>query len=72
MRKNVVHYVLMQDKPDVETATNAQINRLNIDDRNKCPQIVLSLSEEPEILNKSLLIFGATTKEVWKKLTDFY
>lgn len=72
MRKDGVLHVLTEDPPSAETNSQAVINRWKKQDEKARPHIVLNLGEEPAILVTSILLEGATTKQVWVKLRDTY
>lgn len=67
-----VLHALTDDPPDPDTATTAAVNKFQKDDAKARPHIVLNLGEEPATILTSLLLSGATTKVVWRKLTDSY
>ena len=70
MRKDNVLHVLTEDLP--ENASQSATTRFMADDRKARAHVVLNLGEEPATLITSLLMADASTKEVWKKLTDSY
>lgn len=58
--------------PDPAEATATQIKTFKAEDWKARSHIFLNLGEDPATLIISLLFSDATTKEVWKKLTDSY
>lgn len=71
MRKDGVLSALTDDAPR-DTAIVAAVNRFNKTGEKARAQIVLNLGEEPATLVTSLLMPGAPTRAVWKKLQDTY
>ena len=69
MRKDGVLHVLTDDPPS--GPPNA-ISKSQKEDQKARPHIFLNIGEEPATLITSILLAGAITKEVWKKLTETY
>ena len=72
MRNDGVLHVLTEDPPNLETASSASVTKFRKEDAKARPHIVLNLGEEPTTLVTAILLADATTKEVWKKLSDAY
>ena len=69
MRKDGVLHVLTEDPP---TGPPNMVSKFQKDDQKARTHIVLNIGDEPATLITSILLTGATTKEVWKKLTETY
>ena len=72
MRKDGILHILTEDAPDPNDSTSAVLEKYKREDQKDRPHIVLNIWEEPATLITSLLLSSATTKDVWKQLTDAY
>lgn len=72
MHRDGALYVLSKDYPKAKVPTAAVMDSSTKNYKKTKTRIVISQKKEPAALIKSLVLSGATSKAVWKKLTNTY